>query len=136
MTLTIFITHLLSLFLSGSPAEGFTAEKVPQAIVTAMKTGNYRELGRYFNSSVELVVLENENVYSKSQAELIIRDFFAKYTPTGFVVRHEEAREGLCYAIGKLSTKNGEFRVVILLKTKDGNSLIHQLRIEKDSGND
>lgn len=115
---------------------GTMEDKVPPAVVTAMKTGNYHELAKFFNSSVEMVVLDNENVYSKSQAELIIRDFFAKNTPTGFMVRHEEAREGLCYAIGKLSTKNGDFRVVILLKTKEGNLLIHQLRIEKDSGND
>jgi hypothetical protein len=136
MGLSYIVQHTFSLLLSIFLITGAGEGKVPQEVVTAMKTGNYRELGRYFNNSVELVVLENENVYSKSQAELIIRDFFAKYPPTGFIVRHEESREGLCYAIGKLSTKNGEFRVVILLKVKEGNATINQLRIEKDSGND
>jgi hypothetical protein len=135
MILSNILQYTLGILLSLSFLTTDGDGKVPQAVVTAMKTGNYRELGRYFNTSVELVVLENENVYSKSQAEIIVRDFFAKYPPTGFIVRHEEAREGLCYAIGRLTTKNGDFRVVILLKVRDGNSFIHQLRIEKDSGN-
>ena len=107
-------------------------DKIPPEIITAFKTGNYRELGRRFNNSVELVVLENENVYSKTQAEIIMKDFFSKYPPVGFVVRHEESREGLCYAIGRLTTKQASFRVVILPKTKGEEVIINQLRIEKD----
>jgi hypothetical protein len=107
-------------------------DKIPPEIITAFKTGNYRELGRRFNSSVELVIIENENVYSKAQAEIIMKDFFSRYPPTGFMIRHEESREGLCYAIGRLNTRQGSFRVVILLKSKGEEVTIHQLRIEKD----
>lgn len=123
-----FVSVALSFIAGAEPVP----DKVPPEIVTAFKTGNYRELGRRFNNSVELVVLENENVYSKTQAEIIIKDFFSKYPPVGFVVRHEESREGLCYAIGRLTTKQGSFRVVILLKTKGEELTINQLRIEKD----
>ncbi len=123
-----FVSVALSFIAGAEPVP----DKVPPEIVTAFKTGNYRELGRRFNNSVELVVLENENVYSKTQAEIIIKDFFSKYPPVGFVVRHEESREGLCYAIGRLTTKQGSFRVVILLKTKGEEVTINQLRIEKD----
>jgi len=136
MLRSILAKAILAATLTVLPASVFSPDKIPPEIITAFKTGNYKELGNLFNNSVELVILENENVYSKAQAELIVRDFFTKYPPTGFVIKHEEAREDLCYGIGRLSTQQGDFRVVILLKIKNGEAAIQQLRIEKDNGND
>ena len=104
---------------------------VPDAIVLAFKTGNSKELGKYLNSNVELAILENEDVYSKTQAELLLKDFFLKHTPSNFVIIHEGGKEGSRYAIGTLSTNKGDFRIYFLLKKQDGASVIHQLRIEK-----
>lgn len=104
---------------------------VPEAIVLAFKTGNSKELGKYLNANVELAILENEDVYSKTQAELLLKDFFLKHTPTNFVIIHEGGKEGSRYAIGTLTTNKGDFRIYFLLKTQEGNSVIHQLRIEK-----
>jgi hypothetical protein len=104
---------------------------VPDAIVLAFKTGSSKELGKYLNANVELAILENEDVYSKTQAELLLKDFFLKHTPTNFIIIHEGGKEGSRYAIGTLSTNKGDFRVYFLLKTQQGNSVIHQLRIEK-----
>jgi hypothetical protein len=104
---------------------------VPDAIVLAFKAGNSKELGKYLNTSVELTILENGDVYSKTQAEVLLKDFFQKHSPTNFIILHEGGKEGSRYAIGTLSTNKGDFRVTFLLKTQDGNSVIHQLRIEK-----
>lgn len=104
---------------------------VPDAVVLAFKTGNYKELGKYLNANIELAILENEDVYSKTQAELMLKDFFSKYPPTNFVIIHEGGKEGSRYAIGTLTTSKGEFRVYFLLKTQDNSQVIHQLRIEK-----
>ena len=54
------------------------SQPVPNGIILAIKSGNSKELARYFNTSIEIAILENEDVYSKAQAELIIKDFFAK----------------------------------------------------------
>ena len=104
---------------------------VPDAIILAFKAGNSKELGKYLNASIELAILENGDVYSKTQAEILLKDFFQKHNPTNFIVLHEGGKEGSRYAIGTLSTNKGDFRVTFLLKTQDGNSVIHQLRIEK-----
>jgi hypothetical protein len=104
---------------------------VPDAIILAFKTGNSKELGKYLNANVELAILENEDVYSKTQAELLLKDFFLKHSPSNFVIIHEGGKEGSRYAIGTLSTNKGDFRVYFLLKAQEGNSVIHQLRIEK-----
>jgi len=104
---------------------------VPDAIILAFKTGNSKELGKYLNVNVELAIVENEDVYSKTQAELLLKDFFVKHAPTNFIIIHEGGKEGSRYAIGTLTTNKGDFRVYFLLKIQDGNSVIHQLRIEK-----
>ena len=104
---------------------------VPDAIILAFKAGNSKELGKYLNASLELTILENGDVYSKTQAEILLKDFFQKHTPTNFIILHEGGKEGSRYAIGTLSTNKGDFRVTFLLKSQDGNSVIHQLRIEK-----
>lgn len=105
---------------------------VPDGISAAIKAGNSREFARYFNTNIELVLPNTEDVYSKTQAELIIKDFFSKNTPSNFVILHQGGKETSRYAIGTLTTNTGVFRVYFLLKISDGEALIHQLRIEKE----
>lgn len=107
---------------------------IPEGIKNAIQTGNSRELAKYFSASVELVILNVENVYSKSQAEQILKDFFQSHKPNSFTIIHEGGKEKSIYAIGTLSTNNGTFRVYILLKETNNTYYIHQLRIENESG--
>jgi hypothetical protein len=107
--------------------------EIPEGIVLAFKAGNSKELSKYFNSNLELVIVDNENVYSKPQAEQIIKDFFMKHIPKNFTILHEGGKEESRYAIGNLVTNNGIFRVYFLLKHKDNMQLIHQLRIETEA---
>ena len=53
-----------------------SASGIPKEIITCFKTGNSKVLNDFLNSSVELQILEDENVYSKAQAEQIINNFF------------------------------------------------------------
>jgi len=108
-----------------------TGAQVPQEITKSLKTGNSKVLSEYFNQNVELVVLENDNVYSKAQAQQIVDNFFSANSPINFTVSHELGREGSKSVIGNLSTKSGTFRVYFLLKQNNGKNYIHQLRIEK-----
>jgi len=78
------------------------------------------------------MILDNEDVYSKSQAELIMKDFFSKYPPAEFVIVHEGGREASRYAIGRLVTEKTVFRLYFLLQKLEDNFFIHQMRIEPD----
>jgi hypothetical protein len=104
--------------------------QIPGEIIGSIKTGNAKILSGYFNQNVELVVLANDNVYSKAQAQQIVTDFFSNNTPESFTILHDGGKESK-YVIGTLKTKNGSFRVYFLLKQNDGKDYIHQLRIEK-----
>ncbi|MGF1585259.1 MAG: DUF4783 domain-containing protein [Bacteroidales bacterium] len=110
------------------------SQDTPAGIVESFKKGNARELARHFNNNIELVVLDNEDVYSKSQAELILRDFFSVNPPVKFDMLHQGGPKASRFGIGNLQTKNGNFRIHFLLRLKDNIYLIHLLRIEKIEG--
>lgn len=125
---SVFAAFLLSGILLGVITAG---AQVPEAITKSLKTGNAKVLSDYFNQNVELVVLDNDNVYSKAQAEQIVDNFFSANIPKNFTIIHDLGREGSKSVIGNLATKNGTFRVYFLLKQNNGKDYIHQLRIEK-----
>jgi hypothetical protein len=106
--------------------------EIPEGVISAISTGNSALLAGYFNPSLTLAILDKEDIYTRQQAELIMKDFFARNTPSSFTVLHKGGKEGSQYAIGNLVTPGNVFRVTIYLKVKDNKSLIHQLRFEKD----
>ena len=124
---------LFSAFLiAGIIAVGFQSQaQVPNEILLSLKSGNAKVLSRYFNQNVDLVVLDDQNVYSKAQAQQIVGNFFSSNPPENFSVVHDSGKEGAKAVIGTLKTQNGNFRVYFLLKQNDGKDYIHQLRIEK-----
>jgi len=109
-----------------------TQQDIPGDIAIAFKVGTAKELARFFNDNLELAVGDKEDIYSKSQAERIIDDFFVDHPPKSFQFIHKGGKEAAQYAIGKLVTFNGEYRVYMLLKKKNNRLLIHQLRIENE----
>ncbi len=115
-------------------AESYSSDisEIPEGIITAIRTGNASALAAYFNTSLELAVLDKEDIYTKQQAELIMKDFFIRNVPASFNILHKGGKEGSQYAIGNLETSGGSYRVTILVKLKDNKPLIHQLRFERD----
>lgn len=106
---------------------------IPQALIEAFKTGNAVELSKFFNSNIELAIPGQEDIYSRQQAELIVKNFFAKHVPTNFIILHKGGKEGSQYAIGNLTTSAGNFRVTLLIKLKENSPFIHQLRFEEEN---
>lgn len=123
---------LLALFLLLlTPATGF-GEELPKNIQTGFATGNASAISAYFNNTVELSINGKEDIYSSTQAEIILKDFFKNHIPTSFETIHKGGQGASVYAIGSLITKSGKYRVTLLIKTTDNKTYIHQLRIEKD----
>lgn len=122
-----FLILISSLFFLASAAFA----QIPDDIVLSIQNGNHDKLASYFNQNVELVVQEHDDVYSKSQAQQIVAEFFKANKPKQFTIIHQGGKEGARYAIGSLITNTGTFRVYFLLKNNNENSYIHQLRIEK-----
>jgi len=126
-----FKLKLISLLFGLFALSTVSFAQIPDEIVLSIQNGNDTSLAGFFNENVELVVETHDDVYSKSQAQQIVAEFFKTNKPKQFSIIHQGGKEGARYAIGSLITNTGTFRVYFLLKNKNNNSYIHQLRIEK-----
>ena len=100
---------------------------------TAMKTGSSKELVKNFNTMVELNFEGEKSNYSKSQAELVLKEFFKKYPATDFQYIHQGAsKQGLTYVIGKYTFENGSFRVWILIKKFENSYLVDSIDFSRE----
>jgi hypothetical protein len=96
-----------------------------------LKSSNSREIAKHFASTVELNILKDEDVYSKVQAEIILKDFFSKHQPESSRVIHKlDSNPNYRFAVIELDTANGKFRTTISLKDTGGRFLITEMRIE------
>jgi hypothetical protein len=132
---SVNILTVLLLVFTGLSATAQEQTKIPGGISIAIKAGNAAELGKYMNTTIELLLLDKEDFYKKNVAETILKDFFNNYHTTDFTIRHQGAKNEAQYAIGNLKTENGNFRVYFLLKKVGPELLIHQIRIEPDNEN-
>ncbi len=102
-------------------------------IINAFKAGDATQLSTYFDSKVEISVLDKEDVYSKTEAEGVINKFFSANKPTAFSKEHEgTSPSGANYCIGILKTAKGPFRVFIHAKASGGKKIIQQIQIEEE----
>ena len=105
---------------------------VADKVVSHIKTGNAKELSKHFPANIDLVVEELDDVYSKTQAELILKKFFDENPPESFEIIHSgKSSLGTEYRIGNLKTKNGIFRVTFYMKEEGDIFVVHQLQIEE-----
>jgi hypothetical protein len=106
-------------------------DAVKDKVVEAMKTGNSKELATHFIPNIDLTVKETADVYSKAQAEQIVRKFFNDNPPVDLVIEHNGvSKVGDKYYIGILRTSTGYFRVTFFLKKTEADFQVKQLRIE------
>ncbi len=99
-------------------------------VINAIRTGNANTVSKYFDNTVEISVAGKGNNYSKSQAEAILRDFFANNTVKSFTVIHQGEAGGSLFCIGTLSTSNGSFRTTLNLKQKGGKQLLQEIKFD------
>ncbi|RYZ52261.1 MAG: DUF4783 domain-containing protein [Sphingobacteriales bacterium] len=98
---------------------------------TSLAAGSLPGISRYFDRSVTMTIAGSQSTYSRSQAEMILKDFFNRNVPRSFQMEHSGKSRYLQYAIGTLHTASGNYRAYFSLKLKDGVFLLQELRIEK-----
>lgn len=100
-------------------------------IVNAVKTGDASQVSKFFDNTVEITFPEKSNSYSKSQAALVLNDFFAANAVKNFDILHKSDNNGSQYCIGNLQTSGGTFRTTIYIKQKGDKEVLQELRFEK-----
>lgn len=137
MKIKVFLLAVFLLLVSSINAS--ENEQDPKEVIKkvseAFQSGNAEQLSKNFYKTIELELLGDENFYSQAQAFQLMKSFFEKYKPVKFTINHQGVKDLSAFAIGTLQSKSAIFRVSIFLKTENGKSYIHQLRVENDDEN-
>ena len=105
----------------------------PAPIAAALRNGSSRELAQYLAPAVEVSFDGDSKSYNATQAELVVRDFFAKSPPSGFEFVHQgSSREGIQYAMGRYTTRGVIYRVYIKLQPGKATPTIDTLDFTKE----
>jgi Domain of unknown function (DUF4783) len=121
----IFTTAFLLCLLSS-----FTLSVGIEDVIGAIKTGNASQMAKFFDASVEISMPDKSNSYSRSQAEMVLKDFFSTNSVKSFEVIHKGENAGSQYCIGTLQTKNGTYRTTIFMKQRKDFQVLQELRFE------
>ena len=121
-----FLSILLVLSLLAAKAQAL------EDVTNGLRSGNIAMVAKYFDNTVAITLSNNQSVYSKAQAEIVLRDFFIKNTVKDFTVRQGGPTSGGSkYAVGALETSAGIFQVYLVMKPKDDSYVLREIRFEK-----
>ena len=108
----------------------FTASGGLDEIIAALKAGNSAQIAKYFDNTVEITLPNKSNSYSKSQGEMILKDFFSNAPVKSFDILHRGENSGSEYCIGTLVTANGSYRTTVFMKQKGERQMVQEIRFE------
>lgn len=101
-------------------------------IANLIRLGNAHELSKFFAPNVEITIMDQEDVYSKVQAELILDKFFSQNKPRSVKMLHKvNSNPNYRFGVLILISDKGTYRIAYTLKEADKNLMLIELRIEK-----
>jgi hypothetical protein len=122
----LFLSLGLTLLLSS-----FKTQSGIDDVISAMKSGNAAGISKFFDNYVDITMPDKSSNYSKSQGELIIKDFFSNNGVKNFEVKHKGNNDNGDYCIGTLQTRNGNYRATIYMRLKGSKQVIQDIRIQQ-----
>ncbi len=125
----VLLLLMVGLFTTGKA----TAQAdVPGEILTAIRSGSSRDLARFFNNTVDIGLDGNKSSYSKTQAEFVLKSFFAKNAPVSVDFPHQGKSDGgQRFAMGTYNAKSGAYRIYVVVKQAGGALVIDTIDINK-----
>ncbi len=122
--------QFFTLIAIGTVLSSFSVFSSIDEVINAMKAGNAAEIAKYFDNTVEINMPDKTNSYSKSQAELVLKDFFSSHSVKSFTVIHKGENSGSQFCIGTLVTKSGTYRTTIFMKQKGDKQVLQGITFE------
>ena len=118
---------LISLGMAAQPSATMVRN-----INQAIERGSSRQMATYFGPHVELNLPGSEGTFSKSQGEVIMRDFFSRNNPVEYKINYQGAfSDDSVYIIGTLRTQGGgTFRTYLIIKQVSRTYFLHQIQFD------
>lgn len=122
--------RIFTLIFASLTLLSFTSIIGIEDVVAALKTGNASQIAKYFDTTVEITLPAKSNSYSKSQAEVILKDFFSNNAVKSFKALHKGDNGGSQFCIGTLQTTAATYRTTIYMKQKGDKQVLQEIRFE------
>jgi vacuolar-type H+-ATPase subunit E/Vma4 len=104
-----------------------------EKIAGLLKQGNAHELAKMFSSNVDINILDETNVYSKAQSEMILDKFFKENKPrTAKLLHRVSSNPNYNFGVVVLNTDKGKFRISYTLREVNKLMVVIELRIETE----
>jgi hypothetical protein len=104
-----------------------------EKIADLIKQGNAHELAKMFSSNVDMNILDETNVYSKAQSEMILDKFFKENKPRTIKLLHRvSSNPNYNFGVVILTTDKGKFRISYTLREINKVMVVIELRIETE----
>lgn len=111
----------------------FGQEDIIDNVKETIKAGSAKELAAYLNQTVDIMIDEKLESYSKAQAEFVLRDFFKAHVPSEVSTIHQGAsKAGTPYALYQYKSGKETFRIFMKIKTVGKQYLVHEIRFVKE----
>lgn len=127
--------YLLCLFLFFSFLSfKATAQNSVDLVAKAMKSGNAAEIAKYFDKIVDITMQNDQSTYSRSQAEMVLKNFFSKHPVRSFSIKHSggSTDSTSIYLIGDLVTTGDQrYRLYLYFKQESGEMHLQEIRFEQ-----
>jgi hypothetical protein len=100
------------------------------AVVSAIRSGNVNHLSPFFDVRVDISLPDKSDTYSRSQAEMVIGDFFSTKGVQNFKITQQGESGGTFFCAGLLQTRSGIFRTTIFFKQKGEKHFLQEIRFQ------
>lgn len=99
-------------------------------VIGALRNGNATGIARYMDDTVEIKLPSKSDSYSRSQAQVILQDFFQNNAVKGFDTKFKGDNGGSQYCIGTLQTRTGSYRTTLFMADRNGKQVVREIRIQ------
>jgi hypothetical protein len=133
MSINKSLVVLVLAFLTFSWVSGQNKQDIIEQVRETIKAGSAKELAKFLNQTVDVMIDEQLQTYSKAQAEFVLRDFFKAHPAAEFSIIHQgSSKGGQPFAIGLYKSGAETYRVFMKIKAADKQQLVHEIRFSKE----
>lgn len=103
-----------------------------EEIANAISSGDAAALAKHFAADVDVIVLDDINLYTKAEAKKAMADFFTTNKPLKYTQVHQGESQGATgqYCVGILETAKQKYRVNLYLEKTGDKFLIKEIKFE------
>ena len=100
-----------------------------ETIINSLSKNDIATFCNYFDNEIRISIPQSEGNFTKEVARKRISDFFDNNHLVQFSIIHKGIKNKDEYIIGKIETKNKNYRIQILIRDTKTKPIIQQIRI-------